>query len=188
MEKLLPVIIGVVALIIGFVVGKILSGNKAKEIEDAAKKEADLLLNKTEAEAEALKKSKALEAKEYFLKKRGEWDEEKVRRKQKHQERENQVRDKENGLKDRQKQASIKAEENARKSKDLDKLKVNLTEQLNLLNTKKEKVEKQLTIEEVKQTEGLEHLTDEEAQEYLTSLEQYCNLMLQMWLEKEEKD
>ncbi|MGB0885085.1 MAG: ribonuclease Y [Chitinophagales bacterium] len=166
MEKLLPVIIGVVALIIGFVVGKILSGNKAKEIEDAAKKEADLLLNKTEAEAEALKKSKALEAKEYFLKKRGEWDEEKVRRKQKHQERENQVRDKENGLKDRQKQASIKAEENARKSKDLDKLKVNLTEQLNLLNTKKEKVEKQHE-SFVKQLEKISNLSAEEAKNQL---------------------
>lgn len=166
MEQLIPILVGVVALSIGFFIGKTLSGNKAKEIEDAAKKDAELLLKKTESDAEALKKTKALEAKEYFLKKRSEWDEEKVRRKEKHALRETEVREKENGLKDKLKQISQKTEENGRKSKEIDTLRTNLTEQLDLLNTKKEKVEKQHE-EFVKQLEKISNLSAEEAKAQL---------------------
>lgn len=166
MEYLLPIIVGILALLIGFLVGKTLSGNKAKEIEAAANKEAAILLKATEADAEALKKSKALEAKEYFLKKRSEWDEEKARRKEKHAQRENEVRQKENGLKDKLKNISQKTEENNRKSKEVDVLKTNLSEQLDLLNNKKEKVEKQHE-EFVKQLEKISNLSADEAKAQL---------------------
>lgn len=162
MEILIPIIVGIVGLLAGFMGGKTLSGNKAKEIEDAAKKDADLLLAKAEVEAESTKKTKALEAKEYFLKKRAEWDEEKTRRKEKHQERENEVREKENGLKDKLNQISQKTEENARKSNELDTLKANLTEQLNHVNLRKEKLDKQHE-EFVKQLEKMSNLSAEEA-------------------------
>lgn len=68
MENLLPIGIGVLGLIIGFIVGKMISGNKAKEIELAATKDAQLILSKAESESENLKNTKILEAKEYFLK------------------------------------------------------------------------------------------------------------------------
>lgn len=166
MEFTATIIVGVITLIIGFLVGKMISGNKSKLIEDAAKKEAELLLLKTNAEAEALNKSKALESKEYFLKKRSEWDEEKNRRKQKHQERENQVKQKETGLKDRQKQVSIKAEENAKEAEKVDTLKTNLSEQLTLLNSKKQKLDVQHE-EFVKQLEKISNLSAVEAKEQL---------------------
>lgn len=166
MELMLPVIIGLIALVVGFVVGKMLTGNKAKLYEESAKKEAELLLSKTKSEAEALKKQKTLDAKEYFLKKRSEWDEEKNRRKQKHNERENQVRQKENNLKERQKQVSVKAEENARKYKEIDTLKATLSEQLTLLNNKKQKLEKQHDTF-VKQLETISNLSAEEAKQQL---------------------
>ena len=168
MELLLPIILGLLGIAIGFVVGKMITGNKAQLIEESAKKEAELLLSKTSSEAEALKKQKALDAKEYFLKKRAEWDVERNKRKQKHNERENIIKQKENNLKERQKQLSVKIEENHRKSKGIDKLKENLTEQLNLLNTKKEKLDKQHDIF-VKQLEKVSNLSAEEAKEQLIS-------------------
>jgi len=166
MENTIPIIIGFVALAIGFVVGKMLTGNKAKLIENAAKKEAELLLSKTKIDAESLKKTKALEAKEYFLKKRSEWDEEKNRRKQKHNERENQVKQKEQGLKDRQQQVRKGTEENARKSKEIDTLKVTLTEQLDLLNSRKQKLDKQHETF-VSQLEKVSNLSAVEAKQQL---------------------
>ena len=166
MENTIPIIIGFVALAIGFVVGKMLTGNKAKLIENAAKKEAELLLSKTKIDAESLKKTKALEAKEYFLKKRSEWDEEKNRRKQKHNERENQVKQKEQGLKDRQQQVRKGTEENARKSKEIDSLKVTLTEQLDLLNSRKQKLDKQHETF-VSQLEKVSNLSAVEAKQQL---------------------
>ena len=166
MDLLLPIILGLLGLAIGFVVGKKITGNKAQLIEESAKKDAELLLSKTKTEAEAIKKQKMLESKEYFLKKRAEWDEEKNRRKQKHNERENQVRQKENNLKERQKQLSLKTEENARKAKEIDKLKITLTEQLELLNTKKQKVDKQHDTF-VKQLEKISQLSAEEAKQQL---------------------
>tara|TARA_B110000037_G_C17127212_1_gene508727 strand:- start:6335 stop:7918 length:1584 start_codon:yes stop_codon:yes gene_type:complete len=166
MELTVPIIIGVITLIIGFFAGKTISGNKAKLIEDAAKKEAELLLSKTITEVETIKKTKALEAKEYFLKKRSEWDEERNRRKQKHQERENQVKQQENELKDKLKQISINAEENVQEAKKIDSLKTNFTEQLNLLNTRKEKLNKQHE-EFVQQLEKISNLSAVEAKEKL---------------------
>ena len=166
MDLLLPIILGLLGLAIGFVVGKKITGNKAQLIEESAKKDAELLLSKTKTEAESIKKQKMLESKEYFLKKRAEWDEEKNRRKQKHNERENQVRQKENNLKERQKQLSLKTEENARKAKEIEKLKITLTEQLELLNTKKQKVDKQHDTF-VKQLEKISQLSAEEAKQQL---------------------
>lgn len=166
MENLLPIGIGVLGLIIGFIVGKMISGNKAKEIELAATKDAQLILSKAESESENLKNTKILEAKEYFLKKRTEWDEEKERRKEKHQERENQVREKEDALKEKVKHLSLKTEETQRKSNELDVLKSNLTEQLDLLNTRKEKLDKQHEIF-VKQLEKIANISAEEAKAQL---------------------
>lgn len=46
------------------------------------------------------------------------------------------------------------------------------------------KVEK-VTVEEVLADENFKHLSREEAEEYVQTLERYCELMFQMWLDKE---
>ncbi len=175
MEYLLPIIIGFVGIIIGFVIGKKISKNNSEIIESAAKKEAELLLSKAKSDADALMKAKTLETKEYFLKKRSQWDEETSRRKEKHNQRENQVRQKEGNLKERQKQLSIKSEELARESRIVDTLKTNLSEQLGLLNNRKEKLDKQHS-EFVKQLEKISNLSASEAKEQLiNSLKEDAN-------------
>lgn len=133
------IIVGVlVGLLVGFVIGKLLTGSKAKEIDNAAKNEANLLLEKAKANAqslvekaedkaknveekaktreESIKQSKILEAKEFFIQKKQEFDSEANTRNQKIQHRENQ-------LKDQQKSLSKKMEENSRREKRVRRLK-----------------------------------------------------------------
>lgn len=144
---IIALVVGLVCLGLGFVVGKMLTGNKAKEIDDVAKKEAELILKKAKSDAdiffdkakaksETIKQSKILETKENFLQKKAQFEEETTERKE-------QLRQKETQLKDTQQNISKKIEENSRKEKELDALKVDLTDQFALMNIKKDKVEKQ---------------------------------------------
>jgi ribonuclease Y len=166
MVWIIVAVAALVALAIGFFIGKKLSGDKSKEIEQNAQKEADAALKKAKSDAqsiieraksesESIKKTKMLEAKEHFIQKKAQFDEEANRRKQKQQERESQ-------LKDRQADINKRMEENSRKEKELDNLKSNLSQQLHILNIKKEQVDKQHE-EFVKKLEKISNLSAEEA-------------------------
>lgn len=159
-----------VSLGAGFFIGKKISGDKAQEIEAKATKEAEERVQKAKAhatslvdraknEAESIKKSKMLEAKEHFIQKKAQFEEEIGQRKEKMQERENQ-------LKERQLSINQKSEEVSRKEKELDRLKENLTSQLDLLNIKKEQVEKQHE-EFVKQLEKISNMSAADAKNQL---------------------
>jgi ribonucrease Y len=160
----------IVSLGVGFLAGKKISGDKALEIENKAKEEAELKLKKARSEAasivdraknesESIKKTKMLEAKEHFIQKKAQFDEEVAQRKEKMQEREAQ-------LKEKQISINQKFEENSRKEKELDKLRENLSKQLDLLNIKKEQVEKQHE-EFVTQLEKISNLSAAEAKNQL---------------------
>ena len=64
---IVPIIVGVVAIIIGFVIAKILEKNKASDIIKSAKKRATYIAKQAGVDAETLKKDKMLQAKEKFL-------------------------------------------------------------------------------------------------------------------------
>jgi len=64
---IVPIIVGVVAIIIGFVIAKILEKNKASDIIKSAKKRAAYISKQAEVDAETMKKDKMLQAKEKFL-------------------------------------------------------------------------------------------------------------------------
>ena len=85
---------GLVALVAGIVIGKLLFAKANKAEEHKAKENASLILKKAEIEAEEVKKEKILEAKEKFMKLKSEFDEETNRRK-------NQILTNENKLKQR---------------------------------------------------------------------------------------
>lgn len=168
-------------LAVGFIIGKLLSSSKAKEIDNAAKNEANLLLEKAKANAqslvdkaedkaknieetaktreESIKQSKILEAKEFFIQKKQEFDSESNSRNQKIQHRENQ-------LKESQKSLSKKMEENSRKEKELDGLKEDMSHQMELMNIKKDQVEKEYE-EFVKKLESVSNLSAKDAKEQL---------------------
>lgn len=139
----------------GFFAAKSTVGNRAKQIEEEAEKEAQLLLKKTKDEADSYKKRRELEAKETFLQKKSKFDEDINNRRDKLKERENQI-------KDRHHEANKLMDNNKRKSKELEGLRENLNTQLEIVNKKKVKIENQHD-EFVKKLESISNLSASDA-------------------------
>ena len=167
---IVPIIASVVCLAVGLVIGKMLTNSKAKEIDEAAKKEAELIISnakaksdtffeKAKAKSESIKQSKILETKENFIQKKANFEEETSERKER-------LRQKEQQIKENQQKISKKIEENSRKEKELDTLKSNLSEQVELMSIKKEKVDKQHE-EFVNKLEKISNLSASDAKEEL---------------------
>ena len=167
---IVPIIASVVCLAVGLVIGKMLTNSKAKEIDEAAKKEAELIISnakaksdtffeKAKAKSESIKQSKILETKENFIQKKANFEEETSERKER-------LRQKEQQIKENQQNISKKIEENSRKEKELDTLKSNLSEQVELMSIKKEKVDKQHE-EFVNKLEKISNLSASDAKEEL---------------------
>jgi len=167
---IVPIIASVVCLAVGLVIGKMLTNSKAKEIDEAAKKEAELIISnakaksdtffeKAKAKSESIKQSKILETKENFIQKKANFEEETSERKER-------LRQKEQQFKENQQNLSKKIEENSRKEKELDTLKSNLSEQVELMSIKKEKVDKQHE-EFVNKLEKISNLSASDAKEEL---------------------
>lgn len=158
------------SLATGFIVGKTMTKSKAKEIDEAAKKEAELIISKAKTEAdsffekakaksESIKQSKILETKENFIQKKAQFEQETSERNERLREREQQ-------LKDNQKNISRKIEENSRKEKEIESIRTELNEQLELIAIKKEKVDKEHS-EFVKKLEQISNLSAADAKEQL---------------------
>ena len=100
----ITIIIGVVALIIGAVAGlffgKSSLNTKAQYVVEDAKKTAENIIEKANVQAEAVKKEKAVQAKEKFLELKAEHDANINTREKKMQEAEKRTKDKENKLND----------------------------------------------------------------------------------------
>lgn len=94
-DIMLPVIIGVVAIIVGYGIAKILEKNKASHIIKSAKKRATAIAKQAGKDAESLKKDKMLQAKEKFLELKAEHERVILNRDKKISEAEKRTREKE---------------------------------------------------------------------------------------------
>ena len=94
-DIILPVIIGVVAIIVGYGIAKILEKNKASNIIKSAKKRATAIAKQAGKDAESLKKDKMLQAKEKFLELKAEHERVIINRDKKISEAEKRTREKE---------------------------------------------------------------------------------------------
>ena len=94
-DIMLPVIIGVVAIIVGYGIAKILEKNKASNIIKSAKKRATAIAKQAGKDAESLKKDKMLQAKEKFLELKAEHERVILNRDKKISESEKRTREKE---------------------------------------------------------------------------------------------
>jgi ribonuclease Y len=97
-DIILPVIIGVVAIIVGYGIAKILEKNKASHIIKSAKKRATAIAKQAGKDAESLKKDKMLQAKEKFLELKAEHERVILNRDKKISEAEKRTREKESKL------------------------------------------------------------------------------------------
>jgi ribonuclease Y len=151
MDKQL-LVIAIVSALVGGVIAFII-------LKVALRKKTRQLVQDAEAEAEMIKKEKALQAKEKFLQLKAEH--EKVIN-----ERNSKVAAAENKLKQKEAGINHQIEEYNRKKKEVDSMKDNLTAQMELLDKKNEELER-LHKQQVDQLESISGLSVEDAKAQL---------------------
>jgi ribonucrease Y len=148
-------IIGAVCLLIGIVLGKfIFAKNTAKKIEEAERQSQKIIAD-AQTSAENLKKEKLLEAKEKFVQLKAEHDKETLERNRKLSDTENRTRQKEQSVNQKLEQLDKQLKEN-------DSIKDNLNRQIEVVNHKRNELEKHQE-EHIRRLEKIAGLTAEEA-------------------------
>ena len=145
---MLYIITGFVGLLVGAVIAYILSNSRLN-------KKVQNRLEEAENQAEAIKRDKLLEVKEKFLNKKAELEKEVQIRDQKLQQNENRLRQKEMQL--NQRQGDLQ-----RKHQEADAVRENLENQMSLIESKKEELEK-LQMQEREKLEVISGLSAEDA-------------------------
>lgn len=122
------IIIGIVAIAIGFAIAKIMEKGKASKTIDSAKKEASSIIKEAELQGESTKKDKIFQAKEKFLELKAEHEKVIISKDKKINEAEKRTRDKESQIsnelaksKKLNDQLDVKLEEIGHKSEYLEK-------------------------------------------------------------------
>ncbi|MCU0389022.1 MAG: ribonuclease Y [Chitinophagaceae bacterium] len=163
--ELITIITGIVALLVGIAAGKfIFAANTKKQIEEADI-EAKRLIADAKTTAETLKKEKLLEAKEKFVQMKAEHDREVLERNKKIGETEAKTRALEQSLNAKNTNLEKQIKEN-------DSIKEHLNRQLEVVNQKRNELEKHQE-EHIKRLEKIAGLTADEARnQIIESLKQ----------------
>jgi ribonuclease Y len=146
------IIIGIVALIAGSVISILI-------YQAALKRKSTNIIKEAEAEAEVIKKDKILQAKEKFLQLKSEHEKVINDKNQK-------ILVAENRIKQRETLLSTKFEEIQRKNKEIEVIRENLDNQLDLIEKRKEDLDK-FHKQQVEQLEAISGLSAEEAKQQL---------------------
>jgi ribonuclease Y len=158
-QTLLSIIIGVSALIVGLIAGRLIfSKNTKKQVEDA-EYQAQNILKEAELRAETVKKEKQLEAKEKFVQLKSDYDRDVMERNRKLGEQENRIKQKEVAI--NQKEAALD-----KQIKDNEVIKDNLNRQIEVVNNKRTELEKHQE-EHIRRLEKIAGLSAEEAKSQL---------------------
>ena len=160
MESYIPTIAAaVIALVIGFVIAKIIEKNSASQALNSAKRAADGIIKEAKVEAEALKKEKILQAKEKFIELKAEHEKVILSRDKKIAEAEKRTRDKES-------QVSNTLAQQKKLNASLDKARAALEETLTFLDKKEGEIER-LHNSQIEQLEVISSLSAEDAKAQL---------------------
>jgi ribonuclease Y len=156
---ILYIIIGVVALIIGLLTGKmVFAKNTQKKVEEAEFR-ANNIIKEAELKAETIRKEKELEAKEKFVQLKADHDREVLERNRKISESENRARQKEQSINQKEGNLDKQIKEN-------EAIKENLNRQIDVVNQKRTELEKHQE-EHIRRLEKIAGLTAEEAKTQL---------------------
>lgn len=157
--NILSVIIGVVALVVGILLGKVIfAKNTRKQIEEA-ELQAQTLLKEAELRAETIRKEKELDAKEKFVQLKAAHDREVLEKNRKINDTENRIRQKEQSI--NQKEGNLE-----KQIKENEAIKENLNRQIELVNIKRTELEKHQE-EHIRRLEKIANLSAEEAKTQL---------------------
>jgi len=155
----LPIIVGIIGIVAGFIIAKIIEKSNVSNLIENAKKEASTILRDGKVEAENIKKDKLLQAKEKFLELKSEHEKEILSKDKRIAEVEKRTRDKESQV----------SNELARTKKSADEFDVKLidyTNRVDVLDKKHIELEK-LHKSQVQQLEVISGLSAEDAKEQL---------------------
>ncbi len=153
------IIVGVLALLVGILVGKLIFAKNTEKRIYEAEMQAQSIVKEAEIKAETLKKEKQLEAKEKFVQLKAEHDKEALERNKKLGEAENRVKQKEIVI--NQKEAALE-----KQIKENEVIKENLNRQIEVVNHKRTELEKHQE-EHIRRLEKVAGLTAEEAKAQL---------------------
>ncbi|HLU51949.1 MAG TPA: Rnase Y domain-containing protein, partial [Flavobacteriaceae bacterium] len=151
--------IGVLGIVIGFLIAKMLERNNASHILKTAKKNAATILKDARNEGEAIKKDKILQAKEKFIELKSEHEKVILSRDKKIAEAEKRIRDKES-------QVSNELSIHKKMNSELESKLLDFKNKTEILEKKQSEVEK-LYRSQIEQLEVISSLTAEEAKEQL---------------------
>ena len=158
-QTILVAVVSVVAILIGIFLGKqIFAKNTQKQVEEA-EQQSKKLLEDAKIHADTIKEKKMLEAKEHFLQKKSEHEQEVMRRNQKVSEAEGKMKQLQQSLND--KNAGLQKQIN-----EYTQLKQNLDKQLEVVNIKRTELERHQE-EHIKRLEKVANLSAEEAKSEL---------------------
>ena len=161
---ILYIIIGVGALVVGIILGKLLfAKNTRKKIEEA-ELQSQTILREAELRAENIRKEKELEAKEKFVQMKSAHDREVNDRSRKINDSENRIRQKEQSINQKETNLDKYIKEN-------EAIKENLNRQIELVNIKRTELEKHQE-EHIRRLEKIAALSAQEAQTKAIGIQQ----------------
>src|SRR5579862_6437334 len=154
-----PIIVGLIVLIIGIVAGKFIFAKNTKKQLEEADLQSKKIISEAQATAENTKKERILEAKEKFVQLKSEYDKEVLDRNRKLNESEIRIRQKEQGL-------NQKNENIDRQLKENEAIKENLNRQIEVVSQKRTELEKHQE-EHIRRLEKIAALSADEARAQL---------------------
>ena len=157
--NIISIIIGVAALIIGIVAGKLIFSKNTRRKVEEAEIQSQTILKEAELRAETLRKEKELEAKEKFVQMKSAHEREVNERNRKINDTENRVRQKEQSINQKDTNLDKQIKEN-------EAIKENLNRQIELVNIKRTELEKHQE-EHIRRLEKIAGLSAEEAKSQL---------------------
>jgi ribonuclease Y len=158
-QLIIPIIIGIVATLVGLGLGKLIfSKNTAAKLEEA-KKQAEQILNDAQFKSENLKKERLLEAKEKFVQLKADHEKEVFEKNRK-------IADAENRIKQKEQQINQKTETLDKQVKENDTIKEHLNRQIEIINQKRNELEKHQE-EHIRKLEKIGGLSAEDAKAQL---------------------
>lgn len=166
MSSILSIIIPLLSLAGGVFAGKVFFSKANKNFEDEAKRKADDILKNAEVAAENLKRDRMLEAKENFLRLRGEFEEETQAKKGILQENEQILREKERVLASQQEQQRLADQDLQALKQSIQSKEENYRKKLEDVEKKRAEVDEMLATQ-ISQLEKIANLSAAEAREQI---------------------
>lgn len=182
---MIEIIIGIAALVVGYLIAKALEKSNASKITSNAKQEAASIVKEAEISGETLKKEKMLQAKERFIELKSEHEKVILQRDRKISDAEKRISDAEKRIKDKEASLSKELSKNKQLNDRLEKTLEEHTERMSVLEIKENEV-KNMHSRQVKELELISGLSAEVAKEQLVdSLKETAKADAMMYIQNE---